>query len=501
MRAVITPSFDDFSQLARAGYDLVPVLRRFPFDTQTAVTAYANLYQPPFGFLLESVVGAEKWARYTFLGSAPRQVVRAIEGRIERWTPDGWQTIAQADVLAWLDTQLRTHRVAPLPGLPRFFGGVVGYVGYDVVRHIEHLPHAPPDDVGWPEAVLVFTDVVIAIDNVFGHAMAITCAPVPAHADDAALRSIYDDAIAKVDAAMERVLKPAALAPLPAESSRAAGSEFRSSFERADFEAAVSRVREYIAAGDVFQVVLSQRLSLPLHASPFQLYRALRALNPSPYLYLLELDGIALVGSSPEVLVRVEDGRVIVRPIAGTRRRGKNDAEDAQLAEELQADEKERAEHLMLVDLGRNDVGRVAEHGSVRVTDFMTIERYSHVLHMVSQVEGRLASGRSVIDVLRACFPAGTVSGAPKVRAMQIIDELEPVRRGPYGGAVGHFSYGGAEMDTAIAIRTLMAVGGMAYVQAGAGVVADSQPAAEYQETLAKAQALLRALAATPGAG
>ena len=490
------PTFEEFSAHARAGFTVIPVARRFSFDTQTAVTAYANLAEPPFGFLLESVVGGEKWARYTFLGSTPREVIKASNGELFSWTrTEGWVRLAEApDPLTYLEKRLTEERVAPVTGLPRFFGGVVGYLGYDVVRHIERLPNAPPDDLQLPEAVLLFTDVVIAIDNVFGFAMAIACVHVEPNATVAELAAHYEQAVNRVDAVIARVQRPTALAPLQTSDDPAA-TDSTSSVERADFEHGVERIRDYIRAGDVFQVVLSQRLSAPLTAPPFELYRALRSLNPSPYLYFLELEGLALVGSSPEVLVRVENNRVIVRPIAGTRRRGGSDAEDAELAADLLADEKERAEHLMLIDLGRNDVGRVTRYGTVRVSEYMGIERYSHVLHMVSQVEGELADGLSVIDVLRGCFPAGTVSGAPKIRAMEIIDELEPVRRGPYGGAVGYFGYGGAEMDTAIAIRTLIAAGGRAYVQAGAGVVADSVAASEYQETLNKAAALLKVVA------
>ncbi len=488
-------SFEQFAAYARAGYDIIPLAQRFPLDTRTAVTAYANLYEPPFGFLLESVVGAEKWARYTFLGSAPREVIRVRQGRLSQWVRGrGWADIAtDHDPLSWLDARLTAQRVAPVPDLPRFFGGVVGYLGYDVVRYVERLPAAPPDDLQLPEAVLLFTDVILAIDNVFGHAMAIASVEVSPDWNDERLRAAYEQALDSVERARERVHAAVDLAPLRSRDTTA-DITFDSSFVRADFESSVERIRDYIKAGDVFQVVLSQRLSAPLTAPPFQLYRGLRALNPSPYLYLLELEDVALVGSSPEVLVRVENDRVIVRPIAGTRRRGGSDQEDAELAADLLADEKERAEHLMLIDLGRNDVGRVTRYGTVQVSEYMGIERYSHVLHMVSQVEGELATGLSVIDVLRACFPAGTVSGAPKIRAMEIIDELERVRRGPYGGAVGYFTYGGGEMDTAIAIRTLIAAGERAYVQAGAGVVADSVPAAEYQETLAKARALLRVL-------
>jgi anthranilate synthase component 1 len=491
------PSFEEFKEYARAGFTVIPLARRFPFDTETAVTAYAKIFRPPFGFLLESVVGAEKWARYTFLGSAPREAIRVYDGQLSRWTPQqNWSEIAgNENPLTYLEQRLLAERAAPVPGLPRFFGGVVGYLGYDVIRYIEQLPNAPPDDLRLPEAVLLFTDVVLAIDNVFGHAMAIACAHLDGAETDAQLRTHYEHALDDVAEITRRLHQRGDVAALHMHEQRAI-ARFDSSFARADFEAAVQRIRDYIAAGDAFQVVLSQRLSVPLTAPPFDLYRVLRAVNPSPYLYLLELDGMALVGSSPEVLVRVENARVIVRPIAGTRPRGANDEQDAQLAADLLADQKERAEHLMLIDLGRNDVGRVARYGTVRVSELMAIERYSHVLHMVSQVEGELAEDHSVIAVLRACFPAGTVSGAPKIRAMEIIDELEPLRRGPYGGAVGYFTYGGAEMDTAIAIRTLIATGQRAYVQAGAGVVADSQPAREYQETLAKAGALLKVIGA-----
>jgi anthranilate synthase component 1 len=495
--AVISPTFEEFRAYAQQGYHIIPVAQRFPFDTRTAVTAYANIFEAPYGFLLESVVGAEKWARYTFLGSAPREVMRAMQGRLARWTrATGWTDIpGQSDPLHYLNEYLTAQRVAPVAGLPRFFGGAVGYLGYDVVRFIEQLPAAPPDDLDLPDAVLIFTDVVLAIDNVFGNAIAIACAQVANGLNEAELRTHYDRAVHSVAQTIDRVQKADAVPPL-ASQNETSDVSFDSSFAQPDFETAVERIRDYIKAGDVFQVVLSQRLRVPRSAPPLQLYRALRSLNPSPYLYLLELDGMALVGSSPEVLVRVEGGRVILRPIAGTRPRGGSEQEDAQLAQELRADAKERAEHLMLIDLGRNDVGRVTRYGTVQVTEFMGIERYSHVLHMVSQVEGELAEGQSAVDVLRACFPAGTVSGAPKIRAMEIIDELEPVRRGPYGGAVGYFTFGGAELDTAIAIRTLVVTPDAAYVQAGAGVVADSIAVAEYRETLAKARALLRVIGA-----
>jgi anthranilate synthase component 1 len=490
-------TLEEFRALAQ-DHAVVPVMREVLFDTNTAVTAYARIREGPFAFLLESVVGGEKWARYTFLGSAPRDAVRIVQGRLESWEPaGGWQPVTTtAQPLAWLEARLAELTPAPVPGLPRFFGGALGYLGYDMVRYVETLPDAPADDLGLPEALLIFTDTVIAIDNVFGKALVICCARVTCECagECACVDAEFARAQASIDRIMERLGEPHQLEMVPR--SAAAPAAPASSYAREDFERDVERIRDYIRAGDAFQVVLSQRLQVPLGAPPLDIYRKLRSLNPSPYLYLLELDGLALVGSSPEVLVRVEDRRVVLRPIAGTRRRGRNEAEDMALAAELLADEKERAEHLMLVDLGRNDVGRVAEFGSVEVKGLMQIERYSHVLHIVSQVEGTLREGLSAVDVFRACFPAGTVSGAPKVRAMQIIDELEPVRRGPYAGAVGYFGYGGQTMDTAIAIRTVVVAGGMAYVQAGAGVVMDSVPAREWQETLEKAGALLAVLGA-----
>lgn len=495
----LSPTFAEFRRLAR-GAGLVPVWREFLFDVDTAVTAYAKLAAPPFGFLLESVVGGEQWARYSFFGTRPRGAWRLQEGRVSWWTPDeGWRPVDCDDPLQDLDARLRARTPATVPGLPRFWGGAVGYFGYDVVRQVEDLPDAPRDDLGVPDGVFVFTDVVLAIDNLKGRAMAIAAVPVDPDMDEGALRAAYDAAAGRTQGVIDGLKggtppEPLTLAPEPDDD-----PAFVSSTTRADFEAAVERVRAYIRAGDAFQVVLSQRLGLELKGSPFDLYRALRTLNPSPYLYYLDLDGVCLVGSSPEVLVRVEDATVTVRPIAGTRRRGATPEEERALAADLLADEKELAEHRMLVDLGRNDVGRVAEYGTVTVPDLMVVERYSHVMHIVSQVEGRLRRGLGAVDVFKACFPAGTVSGAPKIRAMEIIDELEPVRRGPYAGAVGHFNYGGASMDTAITIRTVLVTGGKAYVQAGAGIVADSDPGKEYEETLNKARALLRAAAMVDG--
>ncbi|MDH5589974.1 MAG: anthranilate synthase component I, partial [Gemmatimonadota bacterium] len=403
------------------------------------------------------------------------------------------------DPLADLDARLRERTPAKVEGLPRFWGGAVGFFGYDVIRYVERLPDAPPDDLDIPDGVFVFTEVVLAIDNLRGRAMAIVSVPVEDGLAEAELDARYDAASRRIDQVLEELREGSPPAPLELAQEPEGDPEFTSSTTREDFEAGVERIREYIRAGDAFQVVLSQRLGVRLDATPFDLYRALRTLNPSPYLYFLEMDGLTLVGSSPEVLVRVEDDVVTVRPIAGTRPRGRTPEEERALADDLLADQKELAEHRMLVDLGRNDVGRVAEYGTVTVPDLMVVERYSHVMHLVSQVEGRLREGLSAMDVFKACFPAGTVSGAPKIRAMEIIDELEPVRRGPYAGAVGYFNYGGHTMDTAITIRTVVVKDGKAYVQAGAGVVFDSVAASEYEETLNKARALLRAAAMVGG--
>jgi anthranilate synthase component 1 len=380
-----------------------------------------------------------------------------------------------------------------LPELPPFEGGAVGYAGYDVVRYVEHLPHPPPDDRGLPDLSFAFYDQMVVFDHVQKTLFVIAMARLDQTRN---LRAAYDDACARIDAVVSRLSRPSrlALADIPA----AAATEvaFESNFARDRFEDAVRRCVEYIRAGDIFQVVLSQRLALRLGCDPLEVYRTLRVVNPSPFMFFLRTPEVTLVGSSPEIMCRVVDRQVTVRPLAGTRPRGATEAEDRRLAEELLADPKERAEHVMLVDLGRNDVGRVAQFGTVKLSDVMVIERYSHVMHITSNVTGTLRSECDAFDALRACLPAGTVSGAPKVRAMQIIDELEPHRRGPYAGAVGYLDFSG-NMDTCIALRTLVVQGEMAYVQAGAGIVADSVPAQEYQETLNKARGLLKAIALT----
>ncbi len=498
----LVPSFEEFSALAgEAG--VIPVRAEFLFDSDTAVTAYHKLATPPFGFLLESVVGGETWARYTFLGTEPAGAWRLRGRRVSWWEPaSGWSDLGEfPDPLGDLDRRLRERTPARVPGVPRFWGGAVGYFGYDMVRQMERLPELATDDLDLPEALVLFTDVVLAIDNLLGRAMAIRGVPVEPGLSGAELRERYETTRERLAAVVRRLREGEAPAPVVLRPEPTVDSPVRSTMSREAFEAAVERIREYILAGDAFQVVLSRRLEVELEGSTFELYRALRSLNPSPYLYFLELDGVTLVGSSPEVLVRVEDGILTLRPIAGTRPRGATPAEDDALEADLLSDEKELAEHRMLVDLGRNDVGRVAEYGSVTVPELMKVERYSHVMHLCSRVEGRLREGLSALDALRAAFPAGTVSGAPKIRAMEIIEELEPVRRGPYAGAVGYLGFGGGTMDTAIAIRTILATGGKAWVQAGAGVVVDSVPAAEYEETLNKARALLRASAMVAPAG
>ena len=474
---------------------LIPVWRDVLLDTDTPVSAFAKLRRGPFGFLLESApAGGETWARYTFLGTEPRGAWRLRDGVVDEWNPErGWHGArTPVDPIADLGTRLTEYAPAVVPELGAFWGGAVGYFGYDVVRLIERLPHPPPRVLAVPDALMVLTRAVVIIDNLRARARIVIGVPVEASLDDKALRSRYDEAEREIDALAARLREPVDLPPLDVETQAAPG-DVRSSISRADFEAGVRRIKEYILAGDAFQVLLARRLEMDLDFDPGTLYRALRALNPSPYMFHLVLDDVELVGSSPELLVRVAGGHVTVRPIAGTRPRGLTPDEDASLAAELLADEKERAEHIMLVDLGRNDVGRVARFGSVEVSELFGVERYSHVLHLVSQVDGALRHEHDALDALRATFPAGTMTGAPKVRAMEIIDELEPERRGAYAGAVGYIAAGATRMDLAITIRTCLIAGGVASVSAGAGIVADSIPEREWEETENKARALLLA--------
>ena len=491
--AAISP--ERFAGLA-AGGALVPVWREVLIDTDTPVSLFARLRREPFAFLLESApAGGETWSRYTFLGTEPRLAWRCTDGETERWTAElGWHERRRpADPLLELEGMLTALPPAAVPELGTFWGGAVGYFGYDMVRLVERLPSPPPRTQPVPDAVWIVPDVVVILDNLMGLARVVSAVPVPDSLPADAVRRLYDDALARVDDVVARLRGPSVLRPLELDPD-APPAEGRCRYDRAAFERDVERIREYVFAGDCFQALLARRIAVPHDFDGADLYRAIRALNPSPYMFHLLLDGVELVGSSPELLVRLADDRVTVRPIAGTRPRGRTPAADAAMADELLADEKERAEHVMLVDLGRNDVGRVAEYGSVEVTEMMRIERYSHVLHIVSQVEGRVRPGTGALDVFRATFPAGTMTGAPKVRAMEIVDELEPERRGAYAGAVGHIAAGARRMDLAITIRTCVIAGGEASVQAGAGIVADSVPSREWEETENKARAMLTAI-------
>ncbi len=477
-----------FERFKSEGYNRIPVVREVLADLDTPVSTFLKLADQPYSYLFESVQGGEKWGRYSIIGlpSETRIRVRGNTFRIER----GDETVLEketADPLSEIAKLARQFRVPSVPGVPRFTGGLVGYFGYDTVRYIE--PHLgvsnKPDPIGAPDILLMLSEEVVVFDNLRGRLYVVV------HADTES-----DDAFERAGERADEIVHGLAAA-VPAHEPAAAGavdeSAFVSSFSKERFEDAVEKCREYIYNGDIFQVVLSQRLSVPFKARPLDLYRALRTINPSPYMYYLNLDGIHVVGSSPEILVRFEDGEVTVRPIAGTRRRGFDEEDDQRLAEELMSDPKELAEHLMLVDLGRNDVGRVARIGTVKLTEKMQIERYSHVMHIVSNVCGQLREGLDASDVLKACFPAGTLSGAPKVRAMEIIDEFEPEKRGVYSGAVGYIGWNG-NMDTAIAIRTAVIKDDTLYIQAGAGIVADSVPELEWAETMNKARAVFKAV-------
>jgi len=489
-------SIEQFKSLA-AQAELVPVWRDCLLDTDTPVSAFAKLRRGPFAFLLESApAGGETWSRYTFMGTEPRCAWRLKAGTVEDWTADrGWHNPRRPpDPLGDLASLVDAAKPADIPEVGQFWGGVVGFFSYDMVRVIEELPVRTKPSLGAPDALFVFTRSLVILDNLHGRARVVISVPIPRGAGDGELDSLYAQANRELDEILGRLRAPASL-PAMIEILIPRRVSETSSYERSQFIEHVERIREYIRAGDCFQVLLSRRIDVPLDFDPADLYRALRAINPSPYMFHLVLDGLEIVGSSPELLVRVSDGRVTLRPIAGTRRRSSTPAGDELLREELLADAKERAEHVMLVDLGRNDVGRVAEFGSVQVTEFMKVETFSHVLHIVSQVEGKLREELSGLDVFRATFPAGTMTGAPKVRAMEIIDELEPVSRGPYAGAVGYIAAGGKRMDLAITIRTCVIADGKASVQAGAGIVADSIGAREWDETCGKAEALLSTIA------
>jgi anthranilate synthase component 1 len=483
---------EQFQLLAAQGYNRIPVSREVLADLDTPLSTYLKLANGPYSYLLESVHGGEKWGRYSIIG-LPCSTVLRISGNEIRLLQNGEvvEALASADPLAWVEAFQGRYRAPDLPGLPRFTGGLVGYFGYDTVRYIEPCLSGfdRPDLIGCPDILLMVSDELLVFDNLAGTLLLIV------HVDPTQGNAFrhgqmrLDELAGKLRTAVFEYGKEDTM---PRRAVREA--DFISGFTQKGFEAAVDRIKDYILEGDAMQVVLSQRMSIPYQAPPLDLYRALRSLNPSPYMYYLDLGDFHVVGSSPEILVRLEDGMVTLRPIAGTRPRGEDEEEDLRLEAELLADPKELAEHLMLIDLGRNDAGRVSEIGSVKLTEKMVIERYSHVMHIVSNVTGRIRPGMSAIDVLRATFPAGTVSGAPKIRAMEIIEELEPVKRGVYAGAVGYLSWSG-NMDTAIAIRTAVIKDGTLHIQAGAGIVADSVPTNEWHETLNKGRAIFRAVA------
>jgi anthranilate synthase component 1 len=495
---IYTPTLPEFRQLAAGPANLIPVYREFAADLETPVSVYLKLMSQ-FGpsFLLESVEGGEQVGRYSFVGVNPRGMI-ALHGRTITHTDADGRSISQdlatgEDILHVVRQEMAQFTPADLPGLPRFSGGAVGYLGYDVVRFFEKLPETAVTALeNLPDAIFLLADTLVVFDHARHRLLILSNARVNGDTEAA-----YVEAIQMIERVSERLLRP-----LPAIPSQQYGRHRHpihatpaSNMTQPQYEAMVRQAKEYIAAGDIFQVVLSQRFSRQTNAHPFAIYRALRMLNPSPYMFFFDFSPLDLhvIGASPEIHVRLEDGTATVRPIAGTRRRGQTAVEDQALEQELLADPKERAEHVMLVDLGRNDIGRVSEYGSVKVSDLMTIERYSHVMHIVSHVTGQLKAGLDAFDLMRATFPAGTVSGAPKVRAMEIIEELEGQRRGLYAGAVGYFSYDGG-MDTCITIRTMVMQDDTVYVQAGAGIVADSDPASEYQESVNKASALMVAV-------
>jgi anthranilate synthase component I len=500
------PDFPAFQKLAQ-GADLVPVYRRLLSDALTPVTAFHKIDAGRCACLFESVVGGEKVGRYSFLATDPFFEIEAYGRRV---TTNAYSGVSAAGIPTLVTRQFESAnpidelrrrieavKEVTLPELPPFCSGAVGYAGYDTVRYFENLPNAPPDDRQVPDLAFAFYDQMVIFDNVAKTVIVVAMARLDQPGVDA--EKAYQKACQRVDNLVKQLSEVQCdLHPIDLGPETEVTLPYKSNHTQADYERAVEKCVEYIRAGDIFQVVYSQRLEVPIRAHPFEIYRWLRVVNPSPFMFYVRTPSVTLVGSSPEVMVRVVNGQVTVRPLAGTRPRGKTEEEDRRLAAELLADPKERAEHVMLVDLGRNDVGRVAQYQSVNLTDVMTIERYSHVMHITSNVTGQLAPGKTAFDALQSCLPAGTVSGAPKVRAMEIIDELEPHRRGPYGGAVGYVDFNG-NMDTCIALRTIVIHDNVAYLQAGAGIVADSVPSHEWQETLNKARGLLKAMQLAEG--
>ncbi|MBU2569994.1 MAG: anthranilate synthase component I [Gammaproteobacteria bacterium] len=480
---------EQFKQHARQGYNRIPISREILADLDTPLSAYLKLADGPYSYLFESVHGGEQWGRYSIIGLPCRTVVKVIgnEIRVER---DGEtiEILIHENPLVWIETFKDRYKVPDIEGSPRFNGGLVGYFGYETIGYIEPRLKSTnkPDPLGTPDILLMVSEEILVFDNLSGKLLLLT------HADPEQ-DNAYQDAVNRLEDLAVRLREQKARSETHKAPKQVEESHFVSGFTQQGFEQAVLKAKEYIVDGDIMQVVLSQRLSIPYSASPLNLYRALRCLNPSPYMYFLNLENFHIVGSSPEILVRLEDGTVTVRPIAGTRPRGATHEQDIDLEQELLADPKELAEHLMLIDLGRNDAGRVSRTGTVQLTDKMIVERYSHVMHIVSNVTGELQEGKNAFDVLAATFPAGTVSGAPKIRAMEIIDELEPVKRGVYSGAVGYIAWSG-NLDTAIAIRTAVIKDKTLHIQAGAGIVYDSVPINEWEETMNKGRAVFRAV-------
>ncbi len=485
---MIYPDKKEFINKSREG-NLIPVYREILADLETPLSAFLKL-RGKTGFLLESVEGEEKWARYSFIGGNPSLTIEGKGGNVTITRGKIREKVNFVkDPLEIVSAQLKKYRPVIIPGLPRFFGGFVGYIGYDTVRYFEKLPDNRNKGLNLPDLFLMLTDTMLVFDNLNQTIKVIS----NAYTEDKRPEDAYERALEKIDLIVRKLQKKVSLPRKISKSDNKLNKSFTSNFEKESFKKAVERTKEYVKAGDVIQTVISQNFEREVHADPVNVYRALRVINPSPYMFYLKTGKCTLVGSSPEVLVRLEDDRVELRPIAGTRRRGGNKEEDEKLEKELKSDPKELAEHIMLVDLGRNDVGRVAETGSVKVTELMNIERYSHVMHIVSNVTGKISDRYNAFDLLRASFPAGTVSGAPKIRAMEIIEELEPARRGPYAGCVGYFDFSG-NMDMCITIRTIIFKGTRAYIQAGAGIVADSDPESEYTETVNKAKGMFKAI-------
>lgn len=477
MKGPYYPSLDEVERMAPLG-NMAPIYREIDVGTETPVSAYLKAARPPYSFLLESGEGGEQIARYSFIGTEPQGIFRSGPGQ-----PNG-----DVDPLIPIQRTMNAYKLIPASDTGPFNGGMVGYISYDAVRHFERLPAPKVDPVGLPESVFMMTTTFLVFDHVRRVIRIVSHAFL-----DGDIRTAYEEATERIDQLAARLDTPLPKQGPRLQSNGAADTRITSNLTREQYDSIVERCKEYVYAGDIIQTVPSQRFSRPTSAHPLEIYRALRAINPSPYMYYLDMDDFHIVGSSPEELVRVQDRTVSTRPIAGTMPRGRTEEEDAELERKLLADEKERAEHVMLVDLGRNDIGRVCEPGSVEVVDLMIVERFSHVMHLVSHVVGKLRDGMTAYDAMRACFPAGTLSGAPKIRAMEIIAEMEPHGRGPYGGAVGYFDLNG-NMDTAITIRTMVVKDGTAHVQAGGGIVFDSVPETEYAETMHKASAVLRAI-------